>query len=230
MTALLFLYLWQAYETIHCRFSTCKPTFMSIIQQTGGFIRNTFINGIIFLIPLVALGWVFSGAIGAIVAVVGSTQNNPWVKSHGGLLLLLPIVVLLLVAFIFALGILVHVTLLSRAKNWLEQQVLDVVPGYNFLKTMMEEKLHVKGNNGMPVLVQWPASQQLGILIEEKDGRAVIFFPNGTIIGGGDIHVVDATQITRLSFPLTELDNILIRSGGGLLEQLGTPGGKTENL
>jgi hypothetical protein len=107
---------------------------------------------------------------------------------------------------------------------------LDVVPGYNFLKTMMEEKLHVKGNNGMPVLVQWPASQQLGILIEEKDGRAVIFFPNGTIIGGGDIHVVDATQITRLSFPLTELDNILIRSGGGLLEQLGTPGGKTENL
>jgi len=197
---------------------------MSIIQRTGGFIRNTFINGIIFLIPLVALGWVFSGAIGGIVSVVVGAQNTSWVKAHGGLLLLLPIVILLLVAFIFALGVLVHVTLLSRAKNWLEQQVLDMVPGYNFLKTMMEEKLHVKGNNGMPVLVQWPASQQLGILIEEKDDCAVIFFPNGTIIGGGEIHVVDSKQITRLSFPLTELDDILIRSGGGLLEQLDPPG------
>jgi uncharacterized membrane protein len=193
-------------------------------------IRNTFISGIIFLIPLVALGWVFSGAIAGIVAVVDSAQNNPWVKSHGGLLLLLPIVVLLFVAFIFALGILVHVTLLSRAKNWLEQQVLDLMPGYNFLKTMMEEKLHVKENNGMPVLVQWPASKQLGILIDEKDGRAVVFFPNGTIIGGGEIHVVDTPQITRLSFPLTELDDILIRSGGGLFERLELPDTKKENL
>jgi uncharacterized membrane protein len=202
---------------------------MSIIKKTDGFIRNTFINGIVFLIPLVALGWVFSGAIEGIVTVVGSTKDNPWVELHGGLLLLLPIVLLLVVAFVFALGILVHITLLSRAKNWLEQQVLDMMPGYNFLKTMMEEKLHVKENNGMPVLVQWPASQQLGILIDEKDGHAVVFFPNGSIIGGGEIHVVDAAQITPLSFPLTELDDILIRSGGGLLERLVIPADKKEN-
>jgi uncharacterized membrane protein len=193
---------------------------MNIVRQTGGMIRNTFINGIIFLIPIVALGWVFSGAIQGIVAVIGGAQNSPWVQSHGGLLLLLPVVVLLLVAFVFALGILVHVTLLRRAKNWLEHQVLDMMPGYDFLKSMMEEKLHVRKNNGVPVLVQWPASQQLGIWVEEKDGRAVVFFPNGSITGGGAIHVVDAAQVTRLSLSLTELDNLLIRSGGGLLEQL----------
>ena len=34
------------------------------------------------------------------------------------------------------------------------------MPGYDFLKSMMEEKLHIKENNGIPVLVQWPASQQ----------------------------------------------------------------------
>jgi uncharacterized membrane protein len=202
---------------------------MSIVQKTGSFIRNTFINGIIFLIPLVALGWVFSGAIGGIVAALGSAQNNPWAKSHGGLLLLLPMVILLTIAFIFALGVLVHITLLSRAKNWLERQVLDMMPGYDFLKSMMEEKLHIRENNGTPVLVQWPASQQLGILIDEKDGRVVVFFPNGTIIGGGAIHVVDASQITRLSFSLTELDDILIRSGGGLLQQLDVLGGKAKN-
>ncbi len=192
---------------------------MSIIRQTGGMVRNTFINGLIFLIPLVALGWVFSGAIGGIAGVVGGAQSSPWVQSHGGLLLLLPVVVLLLITFIFALGILVHIALLRRAKNWLEHQVLDLMPGYDFLKSMMEEKLHVKENNGVPVLVQWPASQQLGILVEEKDGRAVIFFPNSGIIGGGAIHVVNVAQVTRLSISLTEFDNILIRSGGGLLEQ-----------
>lgn len=182
-------------------------------------IRNTFINGIIFLIPLVALGWVFSGAIGGIAGAVSGAQSNSWVQSHGGLLLLLPIVVLALVGFIFALGILVHIALLQRAKNWLENQVLDMMPGYDFLKSMMEEKLHVREKKGTPVLVQWPSSQQLGILVEEKDGSAVVFFPNSTIIGGGAVHVVHAAQITRLSFSLTELDNILTRSGGGLLEQ-----------
>ena len=193
---------------------------MSIIQRTGGFVRNTFINGIIFLIPLVALGWVFSGAIGGIVTAVGSAQKNGWINAHGGLALLLPVVLLLVVAFIFALGILVHITLLNRAKNWLEQQVLDMMPGYDFLKSMMEEKLHVRENNGKPVLVKLEASQQLGILIDEKDGHSVVFFPNGTIIGGGAIHVVDVEQISPLSISLTELDDILIRSGGGLLEHL----------
>jgi uncharacterized membrane protein len=201
-------------------------TAMNIIQQTGRLVRNTFINGIIFLIPLVALGWVFSGAIAGITGVIGAAQNNPWVRSHGGLLLLLPVMVLLLIAFIFALGILVHVTLLRRAKNWLEHQVLDLMPGYDFLKSMMEEKLHVRENNGVPALVQWPASRQLGIWMEEKDGRAVVFFPNGSIIGGGAIHVVDADRVTRLSLSLTELDNLLIRSGGGLLDQFVVPDAK----
>jgi uncharacterized membrane protein len=183
-------------------------------------VRGTFINGIIFLIPLVALGWVFSGAITGIVSAVGSAQDSPWIRSHGGLLLLLPLGVILVVAFVFALGILVHITVLRRAKNWLEAQVLDLMPGYNFMKSMMEEKLHVKGNNGVPVLVQWPASQQLGILIEEKDDRAVVFFPTGTILGGGSVHIVKTSQLTRLSFSLTDLDNIFIRSGSGLLEQV----------
>jgi uncharacterized membrane protein len=193
---------------------------MSIIRQTSGIIRNTFINGIIFLIPLVALGWVFSGAISGILTFVGNAQNNPWVKAHGGLLLLLPVVLLVLIAFIFALGILVHITLLSRAKNWLEHQVLDMMPGYDFLKSMMEEKLHVKQNDGVPVLVQWHDSQQLGILVDEKGGRNVVFFPNSSILGGGAIHIVDTTQVTRITLSLTDLDNVLIRSGGGLLGQL----------
>lgn len=193
---------------------------MSIIKQTRGIVRDTFINGIIFLIPLVAIGWVFSGAIGGFAAMIGSAQGNAWVKSHGGLVLLLPVIVLSVVFFVFVLGLLVHVALLRRAKNWLEQQVLDLMPGYNFLKSMTEEKLHVKGNKGTPVLVQWPSSQQLGMLVDEQDGRAVVFFPNSTIFGGGAIHVVDMAQVIRLPFSITDYDDVLIRSGGGLLDRL----------
>jgi len=193
---------------------------MSIIRQTGGLIRSTFISGVIFLIPLVAIGWIFGGAVAGILTFLGNAQNNPLVKTHGGLMLLLPVVLLSLIVFVFALGILVHITTLSRAKNWIEHQVLDLMPGYDFLKSMMEEKLHVKQNNGIPVLVQWTNSQQLGILVDEKEDRNVVFFPNSTILGGGEIHVVKVSQVTRLSITLTDLDNLLIRSGGGLLNEL----------
>jgi cyanophycinase-like exopeptidase len=110
--------------------------------------------------------------------------------------------------------------LIKPCQKWLEHQVLHMMPGYDFLKSMMGEKLHVKQNDGIPVLVQWHDSQQLGILVDEKAGRNVVFFPNGTILGGGAIHVVDATQVTRLALSLTDLDNILIRSAGSLLAQL----------
>jgi uncharacterized membrane protein len=191
---------------------------MSIIKQTRGIVRDTFINGVIFLIPLVALGWVFSGAISGIAGAIGGAQGSPWVRSHGGLVLLLPVIILATVFFVFILGLLVHVALLQRAKSWLEQQVLDLMPGYNFLKSMTEEKLHVKSKQGVPVLVQWPTSQQLGMMVDQKDGRAVVFFPNSTIFGGGAIHVVDMAQVTELPFSVTEFDDILIRSGNGLLD------------
>jgi hypothetical protein len=57
-------------------------------------------------------------------------------------------------------------------------------------------------------------------LVDEKEDRNVVFFPNSTIFGGGAIHIVNASQVTRLSITLTDLDNILIRSGGGLLNEL----------
>src|SRR5450432_2041864 len=142
---------------------------MNTVNKTKKFLRQTFINGVLFLVPVVALAWIFSGAIGGMVTVFGSMQQNESVKKMGGPLFLLLAGILCITAIIFMTGILIHLTLLRKFNDWLENRVLAMVPGYDLYKNMMEEKLHIKQADGKPVLVQWAESKQLGVQVEEHD-------------------------------------------------------------
>jgi uncharacterized membrane protein len=190
---------------------------MNPVRKTENFFRKTFINGIIFLIPVVAIIWLFSGAITSVVSVFSGMKDNEMVKKSGGLLFLFFAGIILIIAVIFMVGILIHFTFLRKFNDWIEKQVLGLIPGYDFFKSMMEERLHVKSSKGKAVLVKWNMSQQLGIEIEEHaDNTCTVYFPHSALTGGGEVHIVSKEQITVLDMPLSELDEIFNRFGKGL--------------
>ncbi|MEP6750101.1 MAG: hypothetical protein ABJB86_20350 [Bacteroidota bacterium] len=190
---------------------------MNTVNKTTNFIRQTFINGIIFLVPVVALAWIFSGAISGMVSLFGGMQKNETVKKMGGPLFLLLLVIIGIVAIIFITGILIHFTFLRKFNDWLENRVLGMVPGYELYKTMMEEKLHIKHGEGKPVLVQWAESQQLGVQIEEhSNDTCTVYFPHASLTGGGTVQIVAKKLITVLDMPLNEMDDVMNKSGKGM--------------
>jgi uncharacterized membrane protein len=192
---------------------------MNTVRKTENFIKQTFINGIVFLVPVVAIVWIFSGAIGGLVSVFGSMQKNETVKKIGGPFFLLLISIVFIVCVIFLTGVLIHFTFLRKFNDWLENRVLNMVPGYELYKNMMEEKLHIKNAAGKPVLVQWSESQQLGVQIEEHNNETcTVYFPNASLTGGGTVHIISKKLITILDMPLIEMDDLMNKSGKGIAQ------------
>jgi uncharacterized membrane protein len=187
------------------------------VKKTENFILQTFINGVIFLIPIVAVIWIFSGAISGIFSVMYGLKDNMFAKKLGGPIFVFLIAVIGIVLLIFLTGILIHLTLLRKLNSFLEKRVLDLVPGYAFFKSMMEEKLHIKDAVGIVVLVRWNESKQLGIQTEtHSDDTCTVYFPHSSITGGGSVHIVDKSRIQILNLSLNDLDNIFNQFGANL--------------
>jgi uncharacterized membrane protein len=190
---------------------------MNPLRKTKNFVRQTFINGIIFLIPVVAIIWLFSGAVSGIISLLSGMKGNDTINRMGGPILLFLAAIIAIIALIFLVGILIHFTFLQKINGWIEQQVIGFIPGYDFFKSMMEEKLHVKSSKGKAVLVKWSMSQQLGIEIEEHANETcTVYFPHSALTGGGEVHIVSKSQVTVLDMPLSELDEVFNRFGKGL--------------
>ncbi|MES1220097.1 MAG: DUF502 domain-containing protein, partial [Bacteroidota bacterium] len=165
----------------------------------------------------VAVAWLFSGAVSGMISFISGMKGNETIHKLGGPVFLFFAAIISLAALIFFIGILVNFTFLQKINGWIEQQVLGLIPGYDFFKSMMEEKLHVKSSTGKPVLVQMSVSKQLGIQIEEHaNDSCTVYFPHSVLTGGGEVHVVSKNQVTVLDMPLSELDEVFNRFGKGL--------------
>ncbi len=190
------------------------------MNKTKPFIVRTFINGVIFLVPVVAIAWIFSGAISAVSPVYTTLQNNETVKRTGGPLLVFILFIIIIVLLIFINGILLHFTLLKRFNSWLEKRVLTMLPGYDLYKSMIEERLHMSHSTGEAVLVQWAESQQLGLKTEEHDnGTCTVYFPYSALTGGGAVHIVPINKVSRLNMTLVEMQEVFNRLGAGVIEK-----------
>ncbi len=190
---------------------------MNNIKKTEHFAKETFINGIIFLIPITVVLVLFSGAISGAVSFFVAMQGNTTVQKFGGLPVLVLVALIFIVSLVFLIGVLIRFAFFKSLNTWLENQVLGMVPGYDLYKTMMEEKLHVKHPGGKAVLVQWKESQQLGVQIEKNDNSTcTVYFSNASLTGGGTIHIVPQNLVTELDMPLSELVEVTNKFGDGL--------------
>ncbi len=182
-------------------------------------VKQTFINGLISLIPVVALLWLCSGFVGDIFTTISSINNSTLISNNGGLLLLIPLLILALVVLILLSGLLVRHTIFKRIDEWFEQKIMNLIPGYGILKSMVEEKVSpTKNLVNKAVLVSFENSKQLGVLTDTNEDFAVVFFPNNTLTGGGSIHLFTIDKIEILPISLDNLDDIITKDGKGLLE------------
>lgn len=132
------------------------------------------------------------------------------------------IIIVFLVLICFAAGLAIKAKSVDSLKNWLEDNVLRMIPGYEYLRMRLMASF-AKANNASPkcVAIRFDDYTGLGILIEQKEnGKSVVFLPGIPEFSGGDIAIVDSERIIQLGISMNEM-SIMIRSyGKGMLEKL----------
>jgi uncharacterized membrane protein len=180
------------------QFAAKLPKDLSFMKKTIEHIKNRMIAGIIFIIPVFV--------IITIVQKIWASLNNAGslVADKLGLKTLLGAqsvtfaTALLLVGIFYILGWMVKFSLLNRFRDWIENSLLQYIPGYLSYKAKMQEKLLPKKDARQPVLVDYGTYRRPGLLIETQEDDAIVFFPNAPDSNNGQTHVVKTQQVLPL--------------------------------
>jgi uncharacterized membrane protein len=173
--------------------------------------------GIFLLLPLVVIAIVL---VKFYQLVIGPTQKLSAAFGIERLFMvqLFLVAIMILMAFIF--GLLMKAKFIERIRDFLENNVLRFVPGYEFIK--MRLMMTVGGDEKSEqraVLVRIDDGWSPAFLIEEgPDGNCVVFVPDVPKSNSGSVYVVLPEQVKHLSIKFKELDLAVRNYGKGLIK------------
>ncbi len=186
-----------------------KALPMNILQR----LRITFTAGLLLLLPL---------AVFLIIALKVLAITNPLMEKlahalgieHG----VRTLAVLVLVLICLLAGLLIRSTRVSSFRDRLERNVLNMIPGYEYIRQRMAESLGQDAEAAQrAILVRFDDGLSPGRLVEEgADGRCVVFVPDVPQGNSGALFIMDADRVQRLDVPYGRLEQSIRSHGKGL--------------
>lgn len=185
------------------------------------FLQTTLIGGLFFLVPLIAviviLGkvWIKLIGVGAKLSKIMGLKSMAGIEG-GPIMTAVIFIIICLLA-----GLLIKLTLFTRMRDWIDAQLLKYIPGYEFYRISLEQKMTKEDvqNTRTPVLITMSGVSQLGVVVEElADGRKVVFVATKPNTREGSIYVVDDASIATLNTDEAGMNKLLLMQGKGLNE------------
>jgi len=180
-------------------------------------VQKQILAGIIFMIPVFVVLTIFQklwaalkGGGDTISAYLGLTAvmggNSATVATA-----------LLLVVIFYLLGWLVRFGMLVKFRDWLEESVLQHIPGYLTYKAKMQDKLMPAQDERVPVMVRMDGGERPGLLIEENTEFAMVYFPNTPDSNNGQCWCVPLVAVRKLDMSPGGLIKAMQGYGRGIL-------------
>lgn len=175
-------------------------------------IKSTFISGIILFLPLFILAAIIQkvyqfvfGFGHKITALLGLEKEFA------------PILTTVLVILIFYIfGLLVRFSMVTKMKEWIENNLLVYIPTYSKYKAKMMAKLQPGADLRQPVLVEMNGAWKPGLLVSAVNGKSTVFMPTTPDTDYGEVWVVKSECVQQLAMTTKELKTSLLLGGKGL--------------
>ncbi len=180
--------------------------------------RNTILSGIILFLPIFFLIWLIKNLWYSLAGFGAKIASLVEFKIVPGLVAASIITAILILLIFYICGLLVQFAFIGKIKNWIEDNLLQYIPGYITYKVKVETKLVKKAEEWQPVLVKTDEGARPALLIEIKDQMSTVFFPNCPDTNYGVIWVVDSVRVKHLSGDANSLLKCVQYSGKGLME------------
>jgi uncharacterized membrane protein len=166
-------------------------------------IKSRVLAGLIFLVPVFAVILLLQKLWNTLNGLSEYLVKLFGLKSVLGGYTVSVATAILLVLIIYLFGWLVKFSSLNKMREWLEQSLLQYIPGYLTYKAQLQEKISPKADSRMPVWVNTDMGKRPGFLIDEHENEVVVFFPNSPDSNNGEVVMVSKQRISKLDMTAT---------------------------
>ena len=185
-----------------------KPSF--------NFIKTTIIGGVVFLVPLVFLIFIFGKAINFMMVIATPLADLLPVDTVGGVALANLLAVLAVIVVSFIAGLVARHTMASGMVKKLESKVLINIPGYTMIKGIKSGFDTSESEAMRPIAVQLGSAERIALEVEKlPDGRSMVYIPSAPSAWSGITQILPADQVTYLDVPVTKIMELTEKFGHG---------------
>ncbi len=194
----------------------------------GQFTFTTVIGGILFLVPVVFLGYVLIQAYGVMIQIAEPMADWLPIDSVGGVAPANLIAILAIILVLFIAGLVARNALAHGLVKKLDSSVLMKVPGYSLVKGIKSGFDREETNQFRPVALALGSAERVGFEIQKlSDGRSMVFLPRVPNAFSGITQILPPDQVTYLDVPITTIMELTEKYGSGVDELLAAKMEKT---
>ena len=135
------------------------------------FIKTSIIGGFLVLLPVVAVLVLIGIAVNSVVRIIGPLAAKLPMKTIGGFAAVTLLAVILVLVFCCLAGLLIQLRLGRLVQTWLEDHLLQRLPGYTMIKNLTRQVVSQKGVEFTPALVDLYGSDARVIGYKTFDDR-----------------------------------------------------------
>ncbi len=196
------------------------------MQKLIAFLKASFLGGALVVLPAwLAVLLVVKALVHLEIIVKPVSKSLPAGIGHP-----LIIAILLMIAVCLFVGALLHTAIGRRAKEAVENNVLEKVPGYTTLRGLAEQIGDLEENHGFkPALIEVEDALAPGFIVEEHDDakKCTVFIPSSPTPMAGTIYIIDRARVHPLDVPVTTVFKCITKWGTGAGELLAAMPRKT---
>lgn len=177
------------------------------MNQSGSpirFLRTTAIGGLLFLLPLIVIGALIGQVVPIVLTVAESLGEilPGFVKTPGGIALLILLAIAILLLLCFAAGILASKSFGRNLSEMFEKKLMLLFPRYAILKDQMADSIGGDQTKPQmkPVLVRFDDCMRVGFETERNDETQIasVYLPGSPDPWAGKVVLVGVDRVEAL--------------------------------
>jgi len=171
------------------------------------FIKTTVVRGFVFLVPIVVVIIALGKVFGFLKTMAKALAPLFGIESLAGGIALDVLAIAFTALLCFATGLLARGANARRIRAKLDTTLLANLPGYAFVKGMVENLRHSEelAATFVPVMVRFDDYAQIAFETQrDSDGRVAIYLPGAPNPWSGSVLYVSADRVQSLPITLTE--------------------------
>jgi uncharacterized membrane protein len=182
--------------------------------------RNKILSGLLLFLPVYVLLRLLQNLWYSLIKYGSKIAAMTSIKEVAGVGAAAIVTTILLILILYICGLLVRFAFIGKFKNWIENTLLQYIPGYLTYKVKVEEKFIKKADSRQPVLVSTSEGSRPGLQMERLGQSVTVYIPNSPDTNYGQVWLVDASRVTLLKGDTYSLLKCIQYSGKGLIEIL----------